>query len=83
MFLIQQTGNAIRAIRMKDNPPPSPGKAGGPSLFGELEKDGFKSIYTIDSSGQPWPSKGQISEDGKKIVIDDGTKARSTLTRRY
>jgi hypothetical protein len=83
LYLIQQTGNAICAIRMKDNPPPSPGKAGGPSLFGELEKDGFKPIYLIDSSGQPWPSKGQISEDGKKILIEEGTKARSTLTRRY
>jgi len=62
---------------------PSSGKAGGPTLFGELEKDGFKFIYMIDSGGQPWPSKGQISEDGKKIVIERGTTVRSTLTRRY
>jgi hypothetical protein len=83
MFLIQQTGNAFSATRMWDNPPPSSGKAGGPTLFGELEKDGFKFIYMIDSGGQPWPSKGQISEDGKKIVIERGTTVRSTLTRRY
>jgi len=83
LYLITQTGNAFSAIRMKDNPPPSSGKAGSPSLFGELEKDGFKFIYAIDSGGQPWPSKGQISEDGKKIVIEEGTKTRSTMTRRY
>ena len=83
LYLIHQTGNAISAVRMRDNRPPSPGKAGSPCLFGELAKDGFKFIYIIDSSGQPWPSKGQISEDGKKIFIEEGTKTRSTMTRRY
>jgi hypothetical protein len=38
-------------------------------------------IYTIDSGGRPWLSKGQISEDGKKIVIEEGAKQRVTLTR--
>jgi hypothetical protein len=81
MYLIKQTGNAFSAVRMQDNPPPSPGKTGSPSLFGELEKNGFKSIYIIDSSGKPWPSKGQISEDGNKVTIEEGTKARAILTR--
>jgi hypothetical protein len=83
LYVIKQTGNAFSAIRMKDNPPPSPGTAGSPSLFGELEKEGFRCIYIIDSGGRPWPSKGQISDEGKKIVIEEGTKARSTLTKRY
>ena len=51
-------------------------------MFGELEKDGFKFIYMIDSGGQPWPSKGQISEDGNKIVVDNGIRLKVTLTRK-
>jgi hypothetical protein len=66
---------------LKDNPPPSTGRAGSPSLKGELEKNGFKDIYLIDSGGNSLISKGHISEDGKKVVIDEGTVARVTLTR--
>jgi len=82
VFRITQTGNTFNAIRLKDNPPPSPGRAGSPSLRGELEANGFKAVWLIHSSGDSWPSKGQVSEDGKKIVIDDGVTARVTLTRK-
>jgi len=81
VFRITQTGSAFNAIRLKDNPPPSPGRAGSPSLRGELEKNGFKRVEIVTSVGQILPSKGQISEDGKKIIIDDGIMARVTLTR--
>ena len=81
VFRITQTGNTFNAIRLKDNPPPSPGRAGSPSLRGELERNGFKEVWLIHSGGDSWPSKGQISEDGKKIVVDDGGTARVTLTR--
>ena len=81
VYRITQTGSAFSAIRLKDTPPPATGRAGTPSLRGELEKTGFKHVEIIRGSGGIVPSKGQISEDGKKIVIDDGTTARVTLTR--
>jgi hypothetical protein len=81
VYSIKQNGNAFSAIRMKDNPRPSAGQAGSASLFGELEKTGLKYIYIIDSGGRPWLGTGQISEDGKKIIIEEGAKQRVTLTR--
>ncbi len=81
MFRITQTGSALHGIRLKDNPPPSPGRAGSPSLRGELNTDGFKRVELVGGAGEVLPSKGQVSEDGKKIVIDDGSMARVTLTR--
>jgi hypothetical protein len=77
---ITQTGSTISATRMKDNPSPSTGRAGSPSLQGELEKNGFKEVWGIDSGGASWPGKGKISEDGKKIVIETDL-SRVTLTR--
>jgi len=80
VFRITQTGNTFNGIRVKDSPPPSPGRAGSRSLQGELEKDGFKEVWGIDAGGNSWTGKGQISDDGKKIVIE--TMAyRVTLTR--
>jgi hypothetical protein len=81
VFRITQTGSAFSAIRLKDNPPPSPGRAGSPSVRGELDKDGVKQVWIVDSGGSPWESKGQVSEDGKQIVIDNGAHIRYTLTR--
>jgi hypothetical protein len=81
VYRITQTGTTFSAIRLKDNPPPSPGRAGTPSLKGELEKNGFKELRIIDSVGGSWLSKGQISEDGKKIIIEGGERFRVTLTR--
>jgi hypothetical protein len=78
---ITQTGTTFSAIRLKDQAPPSHARAGTPSSKGELEKDGFKEVWMIDSGGESSPSKGHISEDGKKIVIDNGRTARVTLTR--
>jgi hypothetical protein len=34
VFRITQTGSEFSAIRLKDNPPPSPGRAGNPTLRG-------------------------------------------------
>ena len=80
VFRITQTGSEFSAIRMKDNPPPSPGRAGSPSLRGELAKAGFNKVWIVDSGGIPWESKGQVSEDGKRIVIE-AEPYRVTLTR--
>ncbi len=53
VYRITQTSSAFSAIRLKDNPPPSPGRAGSPSLRGELEKSGFKRVWIVDSGGFP------------------------------
>lgn len=80
VFRITQTGSTFSATRMKDNPSPSIGRAGSPSLRGELDKNGFKEVWGIDAGGASWPGKGKISEDGKKIVIETDL-SRVTLTR--
>ena len=81
VWRITQTGNAVTAIRLKDSPPPGMGRVGGPSLQGELDKNGFKRVEIVLGSGSPAPVKGQISENGKKIILDDGWSVRVTLTR--
>lgn len=81
VFRITQTGSAFSAIRLRDNPPPSVGQAGSRSLQGELEKNGFKRVEIVRGRGEALPSKGQISEDGKKIILDDGFMVKVTLTR--
>ena len=50
-------------------------------MQGELEGTGFKRVVIVLGSGDVLPSKGQITENGKQIVIDDGFMARVTLTR--
>jgi len=81
VWRITQTGSAVNAIRVKENPAPSPGQAGSPSLQGELDRDGFKRVAIVSGVGTTMPCRGQISEDGKKIILDDGITARVTLTR--
>ena len=80
VYRITQTGRAFQAIRLRDTPN-GYGKAGSLSLQGELEGNGFKRVAIVFGSGDVLPSKGQITEDGKRIVIDDGFMARVTLTR--
>ena len=81
VYRITQTGSTFSAIRLKDTPPPATGRAGTPSLRGELEKTGFKRVEIVTTSGARAPIKGHISEDGKKIVIEDGWSVKVTLTR--
>ena len=92
VYRITQTGSAFRAVRSKDDPlltkeaaerGHSPwGPAGSVSLQGELETTGFKNVQIVfGSGGRLLPSQGQISEDGKKIVIDNGATMRVTLTK--
>jgi hypothetical protein len=54
---------------------------GKESIRGELDKSGFKKVQIMSGFG-PLEAKGQISDDGNKIVIDDGEKARHTCTRK-
>ena len=70
VFKITLEGNSFTGIRLKDNPPPSPGKAGSPCMQGEVDKNGIKKIELITSGGARLPSVCKISEDGNKINID-------------
>jgi hypothetical protein len=54
---------------------------GWESIRAELNKNGFKKVEMITNLGT-LESKGQISNDGNKIIIDDGEKRRMTLTRK-
>jgi hypothetical protein len=74
---ITQTGSSFVAIRMIDDPW---NRKGSQSLQGELDKSGIKKVTIFAFSG-PEEGKGQISDDGNKIIIDDG-KHRLTLTRK-
>jgi hypothetical protein len=75
---ITQTGSSFVAIRMMDDPW---NFKGSQAFQGELDKTGIKSV-TIFSRQGPLKAKGQISEDGNKIIIDDGERATLTLTRK-
>jgi len=81
VYRITQTGSAFTAIRLKDNPALATGRAGSPSLLGELDTSGFKRVEIVTGSGARAPIKGQISEDGKRIILDDGWSVKVTLTR--
>lgn len=71
-------GNSFVGIRMKSDTWHSPGSE---SMRGELDKDGIKKVQIMSGLG-PLDAKGQISEDGNKIIIDDGEKTRSILIRK-
>jgi hypothetical protein len=74
---ITQTGSSIVGIRMNEDLNPK----GSEIIRGELDKSGFKKILIMSGMG-PLDSKGQISEDGNKMLIDDGVKARHKYTRK-
>jgi len=75
---ITQEGSSFVGVRMIDDPW---NQKGSQSLQGELDKSGIKKVTVLVRSG-PIEAKGQISDDGNKIIIDDGYKARLTLTRK-
>jgi hypothetical protein len=61
---------------------------GAETIKGELDKDGFKAVYSyigalaMDGSFNWEPSKWEISENGNKVALDCGERAKATLTRR-
>jgi len=60
---------------------------GTETIKGELDKDGFKAVYTWlyakDGSKIIWePCKWEISENGNKVVLDCGERVKRTLTRK-
>ena len=82
VFKITLEGNSFTGIRLKDNPPQSPAKAGSPCMQGEVDKNGVNKIEVISGGGYILPSSCKISEDGNKINIDVPQKIRLTLTRK-
>ena len=75
---ITQTGSSFVALRMIDDPF---NQKGSQSLKGEIDKNGIIKVTLSGAQGLE-ESKGQISNDGNKIVIDDGKQRRLTLTRK-
>jgi hypothetical protein len=78
---IKQEGASFVGIRLIGNPWNPKGKE---SIRGELDKNGFKKIQIISGMG-PLDAKGQFlpwGNIGKRIIVDDGEKARVTLIRR-
>jgi hypothetical protein len=76
---ITQEGSSFVSVRMLDdlyNP------KGSQNLRGELDKSGIKKVQILSSVSAPLDAKGLISEDGNKIIIDDGKKVKVTLTRK-
>jgi hypothetical protein len=78
---IKEDGS-FHAIRLMDNPPPSPRKAGSFIMIGDLDKNGFKKIELVAGDGERIPCTWQIGENGNKINIDGPQRARLSLTRK-
>jgi hypothetical protein len=78
IWKITQTGSSFVAVRMIDD---SWNRKGSEAVRGELDKGGFKNAQIMSGMG-PLDSKGQISDDGNKIIFDEGYKARATATRK-
>ena len=75
---IEQAGSSFTQIRLTANPYYNKGSVAGK---GELDKNGFIQFVAYTNLGNI-TLKGQISEDGKTIKIDDGEKARATYSRK-
>ncbi len=71
-------GNSFVGIRMKNDLYYS---SGTEAIRGELDKNGIKNVQIPTNLGT-LDAKGKISEDGNKIIIDDGEKCRYTLIRK-
>jgi len=53
------------------------------SITGEVDKNGITKVRVVLVTGTQFlDCKGQISEDGNKIIIDGGERIRVTLTRK-
>jgi len=75
---ITQTGSSIVGVLAMDD---RYYKAGYQYIGAELDKTGFLKVKIYTNFGT-LDSKGWVSEDGNKIVIDDGEKFKMTLTRK-
>ena len=80
MLKITQQGGSFVGVKMIGTPYVPKDAV---SIKGELDKNGIKTVRVMFSLGGPGTEcKGQISEDGNKIIIDGGETVRLTLTRK-
>jgi hypothetical protein len=79
---ITQVGNSFTGVRLKDNPPESPAPAGSEFVRGEIDKDGFKKVELVSGSGGKFPGKGQIIENGNKMIVDCPQRVMVSFTRK-
>lgn len=77
-----QEANSFTGVRLKDNPPESPAPAGSQFVQGVIEKDGFKNVELFSGSGAKFPGKGQIIENGNKMIVDCPQRVRVSFTRK-
>jgi hypothetical protein len=75
---IIQQGSSFVVIKMKGS---SIFPVGSETVRGEFDKSGFKKVKVMTGMG-PLDANGQISDDGNKIVFDEGKKVRVTYTRK-
>ena len=76
---ITQTGSSFVGISMNAL---IAFRKGSEQIKGELAKSGFKQVQIISSLLGNSDAKGQISEDGNRIIIDDGENLKLTFTRK-
>jgi|GEM_PF-214627 len=78
VYKVTQHGSSFVVIRPTGTPWMPPGSE---AMRGELDKSGIKKVQLITPIGT-LDAKGQIGEDGNKMIIDDGEKTRATYTRK-
>ena len=76
---ITQAGNTFVGVRQAETPY---WPKGTEAIKGELNKDGFKTLYGNRADVGWTPFMWEISDNGNKIVIEDGRAVSATLTRR-
>ena len=81
---IIQEGSTFTAVRLQDDEGASYVKRRKGSMFmqGELDKDGFKALYWVDSSARLLPCSGKLSADLDSMKVDEGFFVRVTLKKR-
>ena len=70
VFMMTQKGGSFSAIRMMDD---RWNAKGSESVRGDIDKNGINSV-TIMAAAGPSMAKGFISDDGNKMIIDDGVR---------
>ena len=75
---ITLNGDSFVGVRMKST---SWYPEGSEAFRGNIDKDGIKN-FKLKAGGGTYNLKGQINEDGDKIIMDDGSSLKFTLTRK-
>lgn len=78
LMVIKQEGASFVGITLLET---QTSPKGSEKLRGELYKSGFKKVQTI-AGGGPIELKGEIFDDGNKMIFDDGDVIRLTFTRK-